>query len=580
MHSGSKRSSAILPEQRPVRTSWAGSPAAFSPRIVLLLAFGLVSLVVAVYARSLNFQFVLDDHRFTADPRIQEAGHIYDYFANYVWAQFTGGPPSFYRPVFVLWMRLNFALAGLSSWGWHLLSIAKHIAVAVLLAVLVWKLLRDWSAALAAATLFALHPAQTESVSWVTVPDPLTAAGVLAALLFYLKYVRFGAPPAQEKKPRKRSDTTADRPPIWMVASAAAYFAALLTKETAIVFPAIIFVFALCVAPPLTSLKSGSKSLSEPLGSRLSSAMLHTLPFVCVTAVYLLPRLNALGAMFGSPTQHLPWRTIILSWPATLWFYVKVIFWPVQSYAFADPALADKFSLRSVLLPLAALACCGALLSVALLWTWRKAQALGNPRGAGIQGAVVAGTLLLILPLLPALNLNALNPGDFLHGRYTYLPLAGLALLVASGWTLLKNASLILLVTAGVLTIVFASLTFEQQSQWKDDRTVFTTAHKLAPHNEPVSRNLANTVVQQALQLDEEGRCSEAIPVFEQVSRDYPEDWYAWAGLGDCYVQLKNLPRAEESLHRAADLSHNSRVLQQWQELRVEMGLPNPPPAR
>lgn len=112
-----------------------------------------------------------------------------------------------------------------------------------------------------------------------------------------------------------------------------------------------------------------------------------------------------------------------------------------------------------------------------------------------------------------------------------------------------------------MLTIVFAVLTVSQEKQWRNDATVFTIAHELAPHNGPVARNLANTRVQAALQLDEEGRCSEAMPVFEQVTRDYPQDWYAWVGLGDCFVQLNDLPRAEESLHRAADLSHEPRVI-------------------
>jgi tetratricopeptide (TPR) repeat protein len=575
MHSGSKRSSAVLAKQRPVRTPWASIPEPLSTRTVFCLALGLVSVVFAVYAPSLNFQFVLDDHRFTADPRIQDAGHIWDYFADYVWAQFTGGPPSFYRPVFLLWMRLNFLFAGLSSWGWHLLSIAKHVAVAALLAMLVWKLLRDWSAALAATTLFALHPAQTESVSWVTVPDPLTAAGILGALLLYLKYVQFGVAQVQEKKPRKKSDKTPERSPLWLIASAGAYFAALLTKETAIVFPAVIFAFAFCLGSNPATSKNSSKSESAVSGSRLAPAVLHTLPFLCVTIVYLLIRLNALGEMLGSATQHLSWRTVLDSWPMTLWFYVKVMFWPVKSYAFADPALAGSFSVHAVLLPLIALVCCAAILAFALVLVWRKSQALGNPRGAGLHAAVVAGTLLLVLPLLPALNLNALNPGDFLHGRYTYLPLTGLAMLLAAGWSLLKNAEAVLLCTACVVTVMFSALTLSQEKQWRDDATVFTTAHQLAPHNEPVAKNLANTVVQQALQLDQEGRCGEAIPLFEQVTHDYPEDWYAWAGLGDCFVQLKNLPKAEESLHRAADLSHNSRVIQQWQELRSEMGLSN-----
>ncbi|MBV8893866.1 MAG: hypothetical protein JO266_18175, partial [Acidobacteria bacterium] len=139
----------------------------------------------------MNFEFVLDDHSFTADPRIQDSGHIGDYFANYVWAQFTGGPPSFYRPVFLLWMRINFALSSLSPWGWHLLSIAKHVLVAAILGLLIWELLLDRVVALVAGTLFALHPAQTESVSWVTVPDPLMSAGLLGALLTYLRYLDF-----------------------------------------------------------------------------------------------------------------------------------------------------------------------------------------------------------------------------------------------------------------------------------------------------------------------------------------------------------------------------------------------------
>ena len=47
----------------------------------------------------------------------------------------------------------------------------------------------------------------------------------------------------------------------------------------------------------------------------------------------------------------------------------------------------------------------------------------------------------------------------------------------------------------------------------------------------------------------------------------------AWAGIGECLVKLNNLPRAEESLRHAADLSHEPRVIEQWQHLRAMMGL-------
>lgn len=579
MHSGSKPSGSIPREQQRLRAQPAVGPEPPSTRTLLLLTLVLLALLLAIYGRSLNFQFILDDHRYLADRRIQESGHVWEYFANYVWAQFEGGAPSFYRPVFILWARINFVLASSSPWGWHLLSILKHALVAALLGMLAWKLLRNWQAGFVAAMFFALHPAHTESVSWVTVPDPLMAAGILGALICYLSYVDFPSPEvqAQGKISRKKSARNfPEHSPVWMLASAAAYFAALLSKETAIVFPAVIFGFVLFAEPTQTRKNDATDRAS--LRDRLLPAFWHTVPFLCVTVLYLLLRLNALGGKLVSATQHLSWRTVILSWPSMLWFYTKAMLWPQRSYAFADPALAEGFSVRGVLLPFVELACCVAVLVTALVWTWRRAGQLEEQRCARVKAGVVLGTLLLVLPLLPALNLNALNPGDFLHGRYAYLSLSGFMLLIATVWSLLEKPRIALLSAAGVLALAFAALTFSQQSLWRDDATVFAMAHQLAPHNEPVARNLANTSVQSALRLDEEGRCSEAIPVFERVLRDYPEDWYAWAGLGDCFVQLKNLPKAEESLHRAAEISHNSRVVEQWQELRAQMGLSNTAP--
>jgi hypothetical protein len=554
--------------------SLAGVPELLTPLTFFVVALCLGAVVLAVYSPALKFQFVLDDHRFTGDPRIQSPDHVWDYFANYVWAQYTGGPPSFYRPLFILWLRINFILSALSPWGWHLLSIMKHLVVAGLLGLLVLRLLRDRMAALIAATLFALHPAQTESVAWVTVPDPLMSMGVLGAVLLYLKWVVvLPGGQAHERKSRKTARTRKAPQPqaSWLIASAAVCFAALLAKETAIVLPALIFVLAL--------LTPQAENADADFGVRLRPALRHPLPFLCLTVLYLLMRLNAMGGKLGSRTQFLPWSTVLLSWPATLWFYVKVLLWPDRSRAFADPTLAEEFSFRGVVMPVLGVGCAIAILAVALLWAWKKARRdLSHQDAANVEYALLIGTLLLVLPILLTLDLNALNPGDFLHGRYAYLPSAGLMLLVATAWHLAGKLRVPLLFAGGLLAIVFAALAVSQEKQWKDDLTVFTVAHQLAPRNAPVAHNLASANVQVALQLADDGRCSEAMPVFEQVSHEYPQDWYAWAGLGDCFVQGNNLPKAEESLRKAAELSHDSRVRQQWQELRAHMGLPNSVP--
>jgi protein O-mannosyl-transferase len=499
---------------------------------------------------------------------------VWDYFANYVWAQFTGGPPSFYRPLFLVWLRINFILSAMSPWGWHALSVAKHLAVAVLLGFLVLRLLRDRVAALIAASLFALHPAQTESVAWVTVPDPLMSAAILGALLLYLRWAAVAPQPQDhERKSGKTARTKKAAQPqaYWLIASAAACFAALLAKETAIIFPVLIFALALVVP-------RGDNGEAD-FRVRLRRALQQTVPFLCVTGLYLLMRFQALGGTLASRTQLLPSSTVLLSWPATLWFYVKVLLWPNHSRAFADPTLVERFSWRGVVMPGLGVGCVVAILALALFRAWKMARRDVPPQDiANVEYALLIGTLLLVMPILLTLDLNALNPGDFLHGRYTYLPSAGLMLLVATVWHLSGKLRVPLLYACGVVAAVFAVLAVAQEKQWKDDLTVFTVAHRLAPHNAPVAKNLADAHVQVALQLADDGRCSEAMPVFQQVNQEYPQDWYAWAGLGECFVQLNNLPKAEESLRRAAELSHDSRVMQQWQELRAHMGLPNSAP--
>jgi len=583
----------LLRQQKPSPSATpSGPPELLSPLAACIAAAVLIAGVFAIYSPALNFQFILDDHRFVADPRLQSPGHLWEYFTSYVWAQTRGGPLCFYRPVFVLWLRLNFILGGASPWAWHLLSIAKHVVVAVLVGLLVWKLLRDQVAGLIAGTLFALHPAQTESVAWVTVPDPLMSAAVLGTLLLYLRYADQVSTDNQpqvgrfQKKSRKQlRGPSASNSTKWIIAAAAACLAALMAKETAVVLPAVFFAMTLVMgtgkAEPLSN--AGREMAVTGSGAefrdRLVSAFRQTLPFLGATVVYLLMRFSALKGQLSPATQHLPWSTLLLSWPATLWFYVKVLFWPVRSQAFADPILVDSFSLRGVVLPALGVCCAAAALAAGCAWAWRKARHdLPEREVAGVERALLLGTLLLVLPILLVLNLNALNPGDFLHGRYTYLPLAGLMLLLATGWHMANKGRVVLLFAAGLVAVAFSVLTVKQESAWTDDLTVFTVAHQDAPHNAPVAQHLADTHVQAALALDEADRCDEAMPILDQVIQQYPQDWFAWAGRGECLFKLNDLPGAEQSLRRASELSHEPRVTEQWQQLRAKMGLPPAPP--
>lgn len=576
-----KLSPQIIPQKTPVLPPRASTRDLLSPLQFAVTAVAISLGILAAYSPTLNYQFILDDHRFVNDPRVQSAGHVWDYFTKYVWAQFTGAPPSFYRPVFILWMRFNFIISEMSPWGWHLLSIAKHLLVAVLLGTLVWKLLRDRTAALLAGTLFALHPAQTESVAWVTVPDPLMSAAILGSILLYLKYAASSTntTPSMTKSGRKsrKDQQTRNRgyPAAgWLIGSVFVCLAALFVKETAIVLLPILFAIVVVVPVDKSNVRRTGTSKVASSRTRLLGAVRHMFPFMCVTVIYFALRFSALGMIFGARTQTLPPSTVLLSAPAILWFYVRVLFWPVRIYAFADPIEVTTFSLRDVLLPALGVGCVVLVLALGSIWAWRKARReIEGQEAARVACALAIGWLTLLLPILLTLNLNALNPGDFLHGRYTYLPLAGLMLVLATMWHFAERFRLSLFVAAGLVAVVFTVFTVKQESIWKDDFTVFTIAHEIAPHNAPVALSLARTHVQAAIALGDAGRCDEAIPTFNEVTREYPQDWFAWAGLGQCLIELNDLPKAEQSLHRAVELSHDPRITQEWQELRAQMGL-------
>src|SRR5262249_20381135 len=154
-----------------------------------------------------------------------------------------------------LWMRLNFMISELSPLGWHLLSVAKHLSVGIVLWYLIYKLFGDRLAAFVGAGLFLLHPSHTESVSWVTVPDPLLTLALLLSLLFYLRYVdsfTAGSDTTVRRSRKAAVNKTREGSGIWLMAAAAAYFVALLAKETAIVFSVVIL--ALAVSPIRTPL--------------------------------------------------------------------------------------------------------------------------------------------------------------------------------------------------------------------------------------------------------------------------------------------------------------------------------------
>jgi tetratricopeptide (TPR) repeat protein len=93
----------------------------------------------------------------------------------------------------------------------------------------------------------------------------------------------------------------------------------------------------------------------------------------------------------------------------------------------------------------------------------------------------------LVFPLLPTINLGWMNQDDFVHDRYMYISMLGVALLAGSAFAALRrkwpDAGLVPLFS-GVLIVVMGFASAIQSQYWANDVFLFSRAVKIAPRNE------------------------------------------------------------------------------------------------
>jgi hypothetical protein len=188
----------------------------------------MVLLVTAVtYLGTVRFGFVYDDSLVIVhNPFLKAWRYVPQYFVNSLWKQIDPSvPANYYRPIYLSIMRVGYALFADRPLGWHLFAIAMHLLVTWLTYILVRKMTGQFTTAWLAAAIFGVHPIHHEVVAWASsVSESLFAALFLLTFLAYL---------------RSRDGSKA----AWMTISCALYALALLSKETAVLLPALVFTY-------------------------------------------------------------------------------------------------------------------------------------------------------------------------------------------------------------------------------------------------------------------------------------------------------------------------------------------------
>src|ERR1019366_9686818 len=137
--------------------------------------------------------------------------------------------------------------------------------------------LEYWTAALAA-LIFALHPIHIEPVTWIS-----AASDSMVTMFAALAFAAFLNGRDPERNPERKKRTA------WRIASLALLACALLTKEMAVMFSALVAIYA-WLHP--------AEKKSSP-GQRVLGAVLAAAPYAVVTLTYALLRKHALLHVTG-----------------------------------------------------------------------------------------------------------------------------------------------------------------------------------------------------------------------------------------------------------------------------------------
>ena len=421
----------------------------FTERRALFL---LVAATWLVYANSLSGAFVFDDTKqIVGNPQLHTWANILHAFTNDVWSfqratLTTDIPLPYYRPLFIVYLTLNYQAFGLWEPGWHLMNLLVHTVATVLIYFLLKKLSGNFLIAILASLLFGLHPAHVESVSWISgIPDPLSALFYVPALLLYVIYREEGGWQ-------------------WLAASLVAYGLAALCKETPLALPLVLGVWELSRAQNTTS-----------WANRLKGIFRQLTPYAIVAAGYLALRFSVMGniswkhpLMTAVPDSDI-WMTV----PYVVVNYLKHLIAPFYlSLIYGVPFISSASDPRF-------LASTGFLLVLgSVLWIYRKQ----------VDANIWIALALIVAPLLPVLNLRVFHYEYIIQDRYLYLPSIGFCYLIAALILRFsrKQASLAVLLSA-VIVLAFGISTVLQNRVWHDSvalwqRAVYTSPSSWSTH--------------------------------------------------------------------------------------------------
>ena len=469
---------------------------------VLLLYVAIAAAAVLPYLGILDAPFVFDDKKLVEDnlhlaTEWTDIGHLAETFNIFSrrWKDEEIRPN--YRPLRFLsyYFDYQLSLAFLDPFPvgkpppffFHLSNVLFHALNAVLVALVARRLLQSLGevpstfVATLAGLMFALHPLQTEAVTYVS-----GRRDVLFTFFFLLATVVHLGAPADRLRWRQ------------FLLVPGLLVAGLLTKETAATLPGALLLIDGVRRVRWTLLRGTYHTVLWGLA----------LAFIGVTV----------GRAEVVATPAAPgWDIRLLDASRFVWHYLALTLAPLsQSVDYSYDAIPASVGLFE---PLGAfVAAAGTLLVIgAAFWALFRCAFGKHPRAPMAVALLAFGVFWFLGTLLPVLQFVPI--AERFGERFAYLPVVACVLVAAVLFDALRRREKILgWATAGILCVVFAVLTVQRNDDWKSPLRLWTSAVEAQPRCARARLGRANALRLDGRRADAALEYTQAIEIFEEAS--------------------------------------------------------------
>lgn len=459
---------------------------------------GLMILILITYTNSINNNFLSDDlAEIKNNPQIQTL-------------QLTlSHPMGFLRPFLYY---LTYHLAGLAPFAFRSINFIFHIGSTVLLFTIV-QLLYGSSAAIIAASLFAVHPALEEAVVWISGGAYVQYSFFyLLSILFYLLFQR------QNLKSRSAR---------FYFLSVVSFFFSLESQQIAITLPIILLVY-------------------EIVFGNLKRNWLSVLPFFLISSVWVFFSLSSIPERVHTlQTVHYQQKTLQNPFtiiPIAISSYLELLSFPKVLTLYHSELNFDflNFLIRSFL-----------TLTIFIITIY---SFLKNKK-------IFFWLVFFIINLLPTIITATFGLTWIVAERYLYLSSIGMFVIVGiTGSYLLKRGINKVAFTLLIILIIIAlsSRTIIRNIDWTNEDKLWIATGKTSPSSPNTHNNLGDVYGRHG---DKQG----ALKEFQTAILLKPNYADAFHNLANTYHELKDEQKALENYQKAVEI--NPYLWQSYQNI-------------